>query len=476
MRTVGVLLQLLAASSLTPQVPKTAAVKLAAAATTLELRIKSETTTRKLSLSTKKLRESLLRSGKGAQDARVAHFVDEALTASVKKVEAPPTFDLSLARNEATLELDRQVHLAQALDGDAGKTEVKLSKKETRLKGAAQAISSKKMDGLQLQIEDMGHAELLRPEEELQLARKVQRLMTWEAVRVQLAVDLDRPPSDGEWATKCGLDITTFGRVLRKCRHAKSAMVSANLRLVISIAKRYQHRGLDFADVIQEGTFGLTRAVEKFDPERGFKFSTYATWWVKQAVMRGIADKSRTIRLPVHVHDQIQSMKKAGRELAVELGREATDAELARRLDVGATKMAQLKRCEHMTISMDASQQGKAGLKGSGASGGGGPEMNLSEIVADHSASPDERAETSLLTDDVSRLLSAALNDRECEVVRLRFGLGGKTHTLEEIGALFDVTRERVRQIEARALHKLRQPYRNHALEPYAHCNLIHNA
>jgi len=327
-------------------------------------------------------------------------------------------------------------------------------------------------EGLHWQIRNMGRTKLLTPDEEKALARKVQRLVKWEGLRANLTESLGREPSELEWGTACkiapeAIACGSFAKARRACQRAKATMINANLRLVVSISKRYQHRGLHFQDVIQEGTFGLTRAVEKFDPEKGFKFSTYATWWVKQAVMRAIADQSRTIRLPVHVHDQLQSLKKAARDINSEAGRDAKEEELAGRLDLTSQKLAFLRGCESMTTSMDATVR-VSGKGSSAGTGGSGSETKVADGISDPAALPDERAEASSLQSDIHGLLRTSLSDRECDVVRLRFGLDdGRARTLEEIGTVFRITRERVRQIEARALHKLRQPYRNHLLEAY---------
>ena len=344
------------------------------------------------------------------------------------------------------------------------------SKKMPEIQGAA--TYRDRDEGLHWQIRNMGQTALLSPDEEKALARRVQRLCKWEGIRANLTEALGREPSELEWGRAASISAEAcengnFAKARKKCLKAKAAMINANLRLVVSISKRYQHRGLHFQDVIQEGTFGLTRAVEKFDPEKGFKFSTYATWWIKQAVMRAIADQSRTIRLPVHVHDQLQSMKKVTRDLGAELGRECTDEELASKLELATTKMDWLRSCERQTMSMDATVR-VSGKGSSAGTGGSGQEAKLSDSLADAGALPDERAETKSLQSDIHGLLRSALSDRECDVVRLRFGLDdGKARTLEEIGTVFSITRERVRQIEARALHKLRQPYRNHMLEAY---------
>ena len=257
---------------------------------------------------------------------------------------------------------------------------------------------------------------------------------------------------------------------IRRSLRAKVALTESNIRLVVSIAKRYQRRGLSFQDLAQEGILGLTRACEKFDPERGFRFSTYASWWIKQSIMRAIADQGRTIRLPVHIHDQINSLRKVERALHAELGRDATTLEIAARGEWTVEKIEFLNRVNQEAVSMEQEitsskmRGSSAGIGGSAVSGGG---LRVSDLVKDPESQPAEQASYQMLKDDISRLI-CTLNSREQAVIRMRFGLDdGKSKTLEEIGHRFSVTRERIRQIEARALHKLRQPYRNYAVKCY---------
>jgi RNA polymerase primary sigma factor len=241
--------------------------------------------------------------------------------------------------------------------------------------------------------------------------------------------------------------------------------MESNIRLVVSIAKRYQNRGMAFQDVAQEGIVGLTKACEKFDPERGFRFSTYATWWIKQSILRAIADQGRTIRLPVHVQDQLSKIRKAERELKAENGRPATEEELSLHTGFPVKKIAFLKRASQESLSME-SQFSSSKSKGSAASDGGAA-MTLGDIIGDSSPQPVDKASHQMFKDDISRLI-CTLNSREQAVVRMRFGLDdGRPKTLEEIGNRFSVTRERIRQVEARALMKLRQPYRNHSVKGY---------
>ena len=294
---------------------------------------------------------------------------------------------------------------------------------------------------------------------------------------IEITNHSNRPPTYTEWAKDIQDDMTVpeMKKQIRRSLRAKSALMESNLRLVISIAKRYQNRGLIFQDLCQEGTLGLTRACEKFDPERGFRFSTYATWWIKQSIMRAIADQGRTIRLPVHIHDQLNMIRKTERDLQNQLGREPSNEEVAAQIDLKVEKIEFLKKVSKHSLSMETQLQSSK-TKGSGAGMGGAKgggsssserQFTLGDTVKDPKQMPVDMAEYRMLKDDMKRLI-CTLNTREQAVIRMRFGLDdGKAKTLEEIGRRFSVTRERIRQIEARALHKLRQPYRNHSVKCY---------
>ena len=276
-------------------------------------------------------------------------------------------------------------------------------------------------DPVKMYLKEIGALPLLTSEEEIVLAKTVEAGMRADAL-----------PEEKEAA-----------------REAKKELADRNLRLVVSIAKKYLGRGLQFLDLIQEGNLGLLKAVDKFDYTKGYKFSTYATWWIRQAITRAIADQARTIRVPVHMVETINKLNRISRQLLQENGREATNEELAKAMGVSLAKVREVKKIAQDPISLETPIGEKE-------------DSHLGDFIEDHEAiSPDDAAGSILLREQIEELLTG-LTERERQVLELRFGLkDGKTRTLEEVGKYFDVTRERIRQIEGKALSKLKKTAKN---------------
>ena len=303
-------------------------------------------------------------------------------------------------------------------------------------------------DPVRMYLKEIGRVELLDAAEEVDLAKRIE-------AGLEAAHELARLVESGEFETLEFTEKRALRRKVRDGEEAKRQLTRANLRLVVSIAKRYVGRGMLLLDLVQEGNLGLMRAVEKFDYTKGFKFSTYATWWIRQAITRSIADQSRTIRIPVHMVDSINRVQRTQRQMVQELEREPTIEELAERCDLTVPRVREILRISQDPLSLDSPV--------------GDDEAMLGDFIEDDNAdAPIDVAARHLLGEEVDKALEE-LGERERQVVQMRFGLNksGRAHTLEEVGREFGVTRERIRQIEAKTLAKLRHPQRSKKLRDY---------
>lgn len=320
------------------------------------------------------------------------------------------------------------------------------------------ATKSPGEDSVRSYLFEIGEVKLLDGEAEVHLAKDIRKLLELERLSAGIKESTGREPTVDEWATAADMPLDVFRATLRCGLRAKERMVAANLRLVVSIAKKYLNRGLTFQDLIQEGSIGLIRGSEKFDADKGFKFSTYATWWIRQAITRAIADHSRPIRLPVHVNDTIAAIKKANKALETELHRPPTEDEVAERLQLPVEKIRFLARSSRTTISLETPI----------GRDGGDSTATLGSFIVYGGETPEDVTMNNLLREDLEKVLST-LTPRERDVIRMRYGFkSGSPKTLEEIGSSYGVTRERIRQIEAKALRKLRHPNRNAVLREWA--------
>ena len=331
------------------------------------------------------------------------------------------------------------IELVEDLDKEL--EEIEVSKEELEDLSVPEGINID--DHVKMYLKEIGKVNLLTPEEELSLAK---RMADGETAKEQLEEIGEEIDED----TKKQIDL-----LIADGEKAKKSLAEANLRLVVSIAKRYVGRGMLFLDLIQEGNLGLIKAVDKFDYTKGYKFSTYATWWIRQAITRAIADQARTIRIPVHMVETINKLVRVSRQLVQELGREPTPEELAKELNMPVDKVREISKISQEPVSLETPI-------------GEEEDSHLGDFIPDEDApAPSEAASFVLLKEQLGAVLET-LAEREAKVLRLRFGLDdGRARTLEEVGKEFDVTRERIRQIEAKALRKLRHPSRSKKLKDF---------
>lgn len=331
------------------------------------------------------------------------------------------------------------IELVEDLDKEL--EEIEVSKEELEDLSVPEGINID--DHVKMYLKEIGKVNLLTPEEELSLAK---RMADGETAKEQLEEIGEEIDED----TKKQIDL-----LIADGEKAKKSLAEANLRLVVSIAKRYVGRGMLFLDLIQEGNLGLIKAVDKFDYTKGYKFSTYATWWIRQAITRAIADQARTIRIPVHMVETINKLVRVSRQLVQELGREPTPEELAKELNMPVDKVREISKISQEPVSLETPI-------------GEEEDSHLGDFIPDEDApAPSEAASFVLLKEQLGAVLET-LSEREAKVLRLRFGLDdGRARTLEEVGNEFDVTRERIRQIEAKALRKLRHPSRSKKLKDF---------
>jgi RNA polymerase nonessential primary-like sigma factor len=303
-------------------------------------------------------------------------------------------------------------------------------------------------DSIRSYLHEIGRVPLLTHEEEITLGKQVQQMVMLQEMQAQMTEELDRPIEAGELAAKSQIEEAEIQRIFQRGQRAKRRMIEANLRLVVAIAKKYQKRNLEFLDLIQEGSLGLERGVEKFDPTRGYKFSTYAYWWIRQAITRAIAQQARSIRLPIHITEKLNKIKKTQRELSQSLGRSPSTQEIAAVLDLEASQIREYLNISRQPVSLDIKV-------------GDNQDTELSELLEDVNSSPETFTVQESLRRDLINILSE-LSPQQRQVLSLRFGLDGESEmSLAKVGQILNLSRERVRQLEHQALSQLRRRHRD---------------
>jgi RNA polymerase nonessential primary-like sigma factor len=303
-------------------------------------------------------------------------------------------------------------------------------------------------DSIRSYLHEIGRVPLLSQEEEITLGKQVQQMVVLQELQTKLQEDSGQPVLDSDLALAAQIDEQTLKRVFLLGQRAKKRMIEANLRLVVAIAKKYQKRNLEFLDLIQEGSLGLERGVEKFDPTRGYKFSTYAYWWIRQAITRAIAQQARSIRLPIHITEKLNKIKKTQRELSQSLGRSPTTQEVAVALELEPAQIREYLNIARQPVSLDIKV-------------GDNQDTELSELLEDDNLSPESYTIQDSLRRDLVGILNE-LSPQQRQVLSLRFGLDGDSEkSLAKVGQILNLSRERVRQLEHQALSQLRRRHRD---------------
>ena len=357
---------------------------------------------------------------------------------SIVELTEKNAYDLEIPTIEKSTEIEEDLKLVEA--------EYSTENLENIQSGTRRKIPLE--DNIGAFFKEMARYPLLTAEEEITLANDVKSMLKVEKKRQQLTEQNSEKPSLVELTAAMGLESPRqLELLLYRGKVAKRKMIRSNLRLVVSIAKRYLNRGVPFLDLIQEGAIGLNRATEKFDPNKGYKFSTYAYWWIRQAITRTIANDARTIRLPIHIVEKLNKLKKAQRNLKQKLQRNPSESELAKELKISNSQLRQLLELRRQSLSLNH-RVGKA------------EDTELVDLLEDSDLQlPEERMNETMMRQEITDVLDDVLTQREKDVICLRYGLStSQPYTLEEVGSMFNLSRERVRQIQSKAMRKLRRP------------------